>query len=61
MVTLRDLRKSERAVTRARAAVAKHEGALSAAREALLAAQGQHRALTAQYGDTGRVSGHESP
>ena len=50
MTTLKDLRKSERSVEKARASVVKHEAALAAAREALLAESGRHRALTAQYG-----------
>lgn len=52
MTTLKDLRKSERSVEKARASVVKHEAALAAAREALLAEAGRHRALTAQYGAT---------
>ena len=52
-VTLKDLRHSERMVERAKALVAKREGALNDARAALQEQEQIHRAKVEEYGRNG--------
>ena len=54
--TLKDLRQSERAVEKAKALVAKREGALNDARVALQAQEQAHRAKVEEYGRNGTAA-----